>query len=51
MSALRAKRSPKPLGPTQAESEGLDGEVLAFQHSKNPVGVPSSLENAIVAVR
>ena len=24
---------------------------LAFQHSKNPNGVPASLENAIIAVR
>jgi len=51
MSDLQAKRSPLSLGPTRAESEGLDGEILAFQHSKSPSGIPPSFENAIVAVR
>ena len=51
MSDLRAKRSPSSLGPTRAESEGLDGEILAFQHSKSPSGIPPSFENAIVGVR
>jgi predicted P-loop ATPase len=51
VSDLRGRRSPGPLGPGQAESEGLNGEVLAFQHSKNPAGLPPSFENAIVAVR
>ena len=51
MSALRAKCSPTPLGPTRAESEGLDGEILAFQHSKCPSGIPPGFENAIIAVR
>ena len=49
-----AQEPPKPAageGKAVSTKVAAGGAPLAFQHSKNPVGIPASLENATVAIK